>query len=167
MTTLLKNFEKWLSIFMLVVMCICIILQVFFRYVLSNALEWPEEIARYSFMCAVFLGASFAADEGRHLEISIMKQLFGKKVRYIVTVISTVVTVLFCAIMSVWGVQFVLFTKTSGQMAASVNLSMYILYIVLPVSMFCMGIRSVIQARRTLQSLSQDKGNQADMPNSW
>ena len=61
MLRFLKQIEKFASILMLGIMCFCITLQVFFRYVLSNALEWPEEVSRYAFLCAVFLGASFAA----------------------------------------------------------------------------------------------------------
>ena len=103
MLRFLKQIEKFASILMLGIMCFCITLQVFFRYVLSNALEWPEEVSRYAFLCAVFLGASFAAAEGRHLEISVLKNLFGRTVKLAVTLISAAATVVFCGIMCVLG----------------------------------------------------------------
>ncbi len=144
MLKLLFNIDKYSSIFMLVVMCFCIIIQVFFRYFLSNALEWPEEVARYTFICAVFLGASYAASEGRHLEIGILKNLFGLKMQLIVSAISTIFTLVFCGIMCVWGIDLVYFIKDSGQVAASIDFEMYILYTIVPISMLFMGIRSIV-----------------------
>ncbi len=143
MLRLLFNIDKYSSIFMLVIMCLCIILQVFFRYFLSNALEWPEEVARYAFICAVFLGASYAASEGRHLEIGILKNLFGRKTQLVVSAISTLFTLIFCGIMCVWGLDLVYFIKDSGQVAASIDLEIYILYAIVPISMLFMGVRSI------------------------
>ncbi|MDA9735148.1 TRAP transporter small permease subunit, partial [SAR116 cluster bacterium] len=34
----------WIAIFLMVIV---ILLQVFFRYVLNNALPWPDELARF------------------------------------------------------------------------------------------------------------------------
>lgn len=171
MLDIMKHFEKYASILMLVLMCVCIVLQVFFRYCLSYALEWPEEIARYAFICAVFLGASLAAEEGHHLEISVTKNLFGHKVKYVITIISTAATVLFCTMMTVWGIGLVIFIKKSGQIAASVDMEMYILYAVVPFSMFCMTIRTIVFTMKSLKQIRngmrKPDDKYADMVNSW
>ena len=96
MLTFMKHFERYASIAMMVLICLCIVLQVFCRYCLSSALEWPEEVARYAFICAVFFGASLAAEEGRHLEITAVKMLFGATGKKVITVLSAAATVLFC-----------------------------------------------------------------------
>lgn len=147
--------EGYAGVAALVVMFICIAIQVFFRYVLDNALEWPEEIARYAFICAVFLGASLAALEGRHLEISVCKHCFGPRVHYVLTVISTAFTLLFCAIMTVWGARMVLFVAESDQVAASVAMPMYSIYLVVPLGMACMFLRSL---NHTLTVLRKSRG---------
>ncbi len=152
MLTFVKHFERYASIAMMVVICLCIVLQVFFRYCLSSALEWPEEVARYTFICAVFLGASLAAEEGRHLEITAIRMLFGPKGRAIITVISSAATVLFCLLMMWWGVEVVGFIKESGQVAASIDMEMWLLYLVVPISMACMAVRTVMFTIKTLRS---------------
>lgn len=171
MLEFLKGFEKYTSIFMLSVMCICIILQVIFRYVFRNALDWPDEVARYTFICAAFLGASMAAGEGRHLEISIAKNLFGPKVKIVVTIVSAAATMFFCGLMVVWGVGIVQFIRQSGQVAASFNMPMYILYIVVPVSMACMLFRTFTFTAATVRRLMATEETREDRykeaSNSW
>ena len=171
MLRFLKQIEKFASILMLGIMCFCITLQVFFRYVLSNALEWPEEVSRYAFLCAVFLGASFAAAEGRHLEISVLKNLFGRTVKLAVTLISAAATVVFCGIMCVWGVRLVEFIRESGQTASSIPLDMYLLYIVVPVSMALMAINTVRHTLDSVRKIRRETASAEDiykeMSSSW
>ncbi|WP_417292827.1 TRAP transporter small permease [Desulfovibrio porci] len=162
----------------LVVMFLCIAVQVFFRYALDHALEWPEEVARYAFICAVFLGASLAAQEGRHLEISVCKYSFGPRVQFALTIVSAAFTLLFCAVMTVWGAQMVLFVAQSDQVAASMSMPMYVLYLAVPLGMTCMFLRTVKHTMAALRGLrGRNAGNTAgkfdkkdvmtEMSNSW
>lgn len=157
----------------LVLMFVCIAVQVFFRYALDHALEWPEEVARYAFICAVFLGASLAAREGRHLEISVCRHSFGPRVQLALTIVSAIFTLLFCAVMTVWGMQMVLFVAESGQVAASMNMPMYALYLVVPLGMACMFLRTVKHALATWRGLRGQNAEEAaknamsGMSNSW
>ncbi|WP_304679917.1 TRAP transporter small permease [uncultured Desulfovibrio sp.] len=157
----------------LVLMFVCIAVQVFFRYALNHALEWPEEVARYAFICAVFLGASLAAQEGRHLEISVCKHSFGPRVQLALTIISTIFTLLFCAVMMVWGVRMVLFVAESEQVAASMNMPMYVLYLAVPLGIACMFLRTVQHALATLRRLRGQNAKDAaqnamtEMTSSW
>ena len=93
----LERLEDIIPMVMMVIMFVVLLIQTFFRYVLSNSLLWPEEVARYAFIALVYLGAGAAAREGRHLEISVAKSFFGEKVRRVI-VISSVLTVVFCAL---------------------------------------------------------------------
>lgn len=171
MLRVMRSIEKYAGISMLSVMCFCITLQVFFRYVLSNALEWPEEVSRYAFLCAVFLGASFAAAEGRHLEISVLKNLFGRTVKLVVTLISAAATVVFCGIMCVWGFRLVEFIRESGQTASSIPLDMYLLYVVVPLSMALMLINTVGHTVGAVRKILRDTESPEDiykeMSSSW
>ena len=171
MLRVMKSIGKYAGIFMLVLMCFCITLQVFFRYVLSNALEWPEEVSRYAFLCAVFLGASFAAAEGRHLEISVLKNFFGRTVQLIVTLISAAATVVFCGIMCVWGCRLVTFIRESGQTASSIPLDMYLLYIVVPLSMALMLINTIGHTVEAVGKIRRTTASSEDiykeMSSSW
>lgn len=57
------------------------LMQVFFRYVLDNALAWPEELAQWMFVWAVFLGAGITAGRRRHIAIETFSPRLGADAR--------------------------------------------------------------------------------------
>lgn len=65
----LDRFEEALSSFLLALMVVTSILQVFFRYCVSYSLDWPEEMGRYLFIALVYIGSGYAERENKHLEI--------------------------------------------------------------------------------------------------
>ena len=153
----LERLEDIIPMVMMVIMFVVLLIQTFFRYVLSNSLLWPEEVARYAFIALVYLGAGAAAREGRHLEISVAKSFFGEKVRRVIIVISSVLTVVFCALMAVWGFDMAMFVKESGQLSASIPVPTYIFYLPIFIGMVWMGLRTITYARRVLKSDDQGK----------
>lgn len=63
---------------MVAAMVIVILLQVFFRYVLDNALAWPEEAARFLMMWMTGLMAPTAFRRGGFVSIEILTRLLPK-----------------------------------------------------------------------------------------
>ncbi len=153
----LERLEDIIPMVMMVIMFVVLLIQTFFRYILSNSLLWPEEVARYAFIALVYLGAGAAAREGRHLEISVAKSFFGEKVRRVIIVISSVLTVVFCALMAVWGFDMAMFVKESGQLSASIPVPTYIFYLPIFIGMVWMGLRTITYAHRVLKSDDQGK----------
>lgn len=49
-----------------------VVAQVFFRFVLSNALPWPEELGRLLFIYLVFIGGGLASLHRDHISIEIL-----------------------------------------------------------------------------------------------
>ena len=60
----------WIAIFLMVVV---IIIQVFFRYVLNNALPWPDELARFLMLWMTGLIAPSAYRWGGFVSIDILE----------------------------------------------------------------------------------------------
>jgi len=58
--------------------CLLAVGQVFFRYVLSNSLPWPEEAARLGFVWVVFLGMAMAVHRDAHLRIDMIDSLTAR-----------------------------------------------------------------------------------------
>lgn len=52
------------------VMVVVVFAQVIFRYSLEQPLSWSEEVARYMFIWATFLGASVAFYENTHINVT-------------------------------------------------------------------------------------------------
>ena len=61
--------ERWLGVGLMAIMVGAITTQVFTRYVFSRPIIWVEELATYSFIWGVFVGASLGLKYGRHIKI--------------------------------------------------------------------------------------------------
>lgn len=141
----LSRLEEILSSLCLALMILIISTQVFRRYVLQNSLDWSEELARYCFICAVYIGCSFAVQENAHLEVTILRN-FGSKVwKKIVAVISYICTIVFCGAITVWGTNMVLFLAKTGQKTQALEISIFWIYITIPLGIGLMGLRTGIK----------------------
>jgi len=66
-----------LSAALLVGTVVIAFLQVVFRFVLNNALSWPEEMARFAFVWCVFLAAAMVTRRSRHIAIDLLPRALG------------------------------------------------------------------------------------------
>ena len=73
----------WIAIFLMVVV---IIIQVFFRYVLYNALPWPDELARFLMLWMTGLIAPSAYRWGGFVSIDILERFLPKILSTLLTI---------------------------------------------------------------------------------
>jgi TRAP-type C4-dicarboxylate transport system permease small subunit len=123
-------------------MTVLIAVQVFNRYVLQSSLDWSEELARYLFIWSVYVGCSFATQRDRHLEVTVMRNLFGAKVAKFVTVAAYICTIAFCVMVTIWGAQMIHFLAGTGQKTPALEVQMYWVYLSLPIGMGFMALRT-------------------------
>jgi TRAP-type C4-dicarboxylate transport system permease small subunit len=135
------KFEEILASLSLAVMVVLISMQVFFRYVLDNSLIWSEELSRYLLIWAVYIGCSFAAKEDRHLEVTFIRTLLGPRGNRVIISFSYLVTIIFCGFCVIWGVEMLEFLGRTGQRTQTLGVSVYWVYLSLPVGMALMGFR--------------------------
>ena len=73
MINIVMNRSDW-AILLLLATAFVALLQVFCRYVLGDALAWPEEAAKYLFVWFVFLGAAMVTRRGQHITIDLLRR---------------------------------------------------------------------------------------------
>jgi C4-dicarboxylate transporter, DctQ subunit len=139
----LNRFEEITASVALSFMAIIIILQVFQRYVVQHSLDWPEELARYLFIYSVYIGASYAALGRRHLEVTIVRTVFGEKIGKFFTIIAYIISSFFCGMMVLWGIKMVSFVIATHQVAPALQFPMYIAYICMPLGFGLMCLRTL------------------------
>jgi TRAP-type C4-dicarboxylate transport system permease small subunit len=61
--------ERWAGVGLIGIIVTAITVQVFTRYVFNRPIIWVEELATYSFIWSVFIGASLGLKYGRHIRI--------------------------------------------------------------------------------------------------
>ena len=138
-----KRLDMFFSVLSLGGMCIIISMQVFNRYVLGHSLDWSEELGRYLFIWAVYMGCSYAMQEDRHLEVTILRYLFGPKAEKALMVVAYSLTTVFCVICVYFGVQMFFFLAETGQVTPALQMKIYWVYLSIPVGMGLMAIRTV------------------------
>ncbi|MBE0448137.1 MAG: TRAP transporter small permease [Actinobacteria bacterium] len=136
-----NRLEEILASLSLAVMVILISMQVFSRYVLGSSLVWSEELSRYLLIWAVYIGCSFAAKEDRHLEVTFIRSVLGPNARRFVISLSYIITIIFCGFCVVWGIEMLNFLERTGQRTQSLGVSIYWVYLALPVGMVLMSLR--------------------------
>lgn len=141
--TFLERVEEVVSSTCLAGMTLIIAVQVFQRYVLQSSLDWSEELARYLFIWSVYVGCSFATQKDRHLEVTIMRNLFGAGVAKCVTIAAYLCTIAFCLFVAYWGTQMVDFLAGTGQKTPALEIQMYWVFLSVPVGMGLMALRTV------------------------
>ena len=66
------NLDQILMAVTMAIVCILLIVQVFFRYVLNSPLIWSEECARYMFVWTVMLGLGYNVRTKNNISVSLV-----------------------------------------------------------------------------------------------
>jgi len=130
MNDLTGRLGRMLSVFAIAVMVFVILLQVFFRYVLNNALPWPDEAARFMMLWLTGLMAPVALRRGGMVAITSVLEGFP---RPLFTAMSLILLLLSLAVLVV-GFQLGWKHVNSGWLFSSASLK-------LPLSLI--GMKSV------------------------
>lgn len=83
---LYTDFEEYCCVAAVAIMVITLALQIVFRGVFGGGLAWSEELSRFSFIWATFLGMALAAKRLSHIRITAGLLLLSVKARLVVRV---------------------------------------------------------------------------------
>ena len=93
-----ENLEMYICIVLLALFSTILFIQVIMRYIFNNSLSWSEELARYLFIWLVFIGISYGSKQMKHLRIDVFLNIFPKKARPYVLILSDIIVMVFSAI---------------------------------------------------------------------
>lgn len=123
---------KILLSLMLFVMVVVVFLQVLFRFIFKSPLAWTAETATFLLVWITFLGASYAMSKRAHIGVEVVVNLFPKKVKKYVSILTWLVSITFFFIMIITGYQ--LANQTMVQTSPALGVPMGLVYYVIPVS---------------------------------
>lgn len=156
MLNFINKIDENLSAILLGAMTVVTVIQIIFRYFISYSLSWPEELGRFLFIAAVYIGSSYAEKDDKHLAITILRTNAGKWCTKYIPVIAEIVNIVFCAFMTWWGILMTEFVYESNQLAPALLIPMYFIYAVIPFGMGCMTIRAVNNLRKFLYNIKHN-----------
>ncbi len=124
-----------------VVFFVCVVAQVFVRYVLQLPLPWTDEVARYTFIWSSFLSASVILGRGQHFSIDVVVGRLPAQAIWVIEVIGTVLCLAFTLVLTeksaVWT------WRLSYARSSVLELPLGVVYAVLPFSAGYMSIHLI------------------------
>jgi TRAP-type C4-dicarboxylate transport system permease small subunit len=115
--------------------------QIVLRYVFSAANAWSEELARYTFVWQVLLGAAVAVRKARHMQIDYFLNKFPPKVRMLIDISMKLVVLYFFFVIAQKGMD--LYSFTQRQQSTGLAIPMSRIYLAIPVGAVLMIIFTV------------------------
>lgn len=151
----LDRAEEIIASLCLALMVILIGMQVFNRYVLGSSLVWSEELARYLFIWAVYVGCAYATKQRSHLSVTILQNFAPRWLKLPAQLLADFATVVFCGFCVVWGIGMLRFLARTGQEAPAMDFPMYWVYLALPLGMLLMAVRIIERSVLLIKGLER------------
>lgn len=140
-----------ITVAVMAMLVVCVVWQVFSRYVLAQPSTMTDEIARFSMIWVGLLGAAYATGKRRHLSIDLFVSNLkgGRKLANQLFV--DLCVLLFASGAMVWGgLTLVAKVYSTGQVSPAMQLPMAYVYVVLPLSGFIISYYCVLFILETL-----------------
>ncbi len=135
--------SKWLLIFLMIEITCVIGVNIIGRYAFSASLYWAEEVTRYSFVWATFIGAACAYRQRGLVSMSVFVHMMPERLKYHVGLLLDAVMGVFLFISLAYGVKLTM--AVQAQRSASLEISMSIVYICIPLTCLFMLIFNLAQ----------------------
>ena len=123
-----QHLEELICIIVLAAMTVVIFIQILLRATsafITIPMAWSEEIGRYLFIYAVYIGAAYATQKRAHQKVDILPLLCGDRGKLIFNLIGDIGVIIFAGVMTVFGwkvVQSVAFIYVQQAPATKLNM---------------------------------------------
>lgn len=124
---------RYLLIFIMGILVITVIWQVFTRYVLQSPSTFTDELSRFLLIWVSLLGAAYASGKNRHLAIDLLPSKLNQSNQRRLKILINALIILYAVSVMVAGGSWLAYV-TANQLSPSLGLSMGYVYSVVPLS---------------------------------
>jgi len=135
-----KAAENALLMLMLAAMLGIAVWQIVARNFFSGGFVWADEFLRLTVLWVALLGSIAAARDYRHLRIDLLSRLLPESITRWISLIADLTTMLVCAILAWYSLQFVLETREYEDLAFN-SQPLWWFQAILPIGFFLMTVR--------------------------
>jgi len=134
-------------------MTVITIIAVFWRYMLNSALPWPEEMTRYFFIFATYMGISVVMESDEHLKMEVLATILGKSVERLLKVVYLAICLVFFGWLVLLSWDMMQKVHRLGQSAVAFPFPLWIVWAGMVISFVLTTIQA---ARRLVLALKPD-----------
>ena len=148
-----EHLEACFIVPLMFLMSIIIFVQVVMRYVFHSSLTWSEEMARYLFVWLVYFSVAYTAKKEAHIRIDAAINIYPKKARAYVEILSEIIVLAFAIFIAVTSVTVFQKISASGQISPALHVPMQFVYAAPLVGFFLTAIRQIQCIIRRIKAL--------------
>lgn len=146
---------KYLIILIVAVIASILIAAVVFRYGLNSALSWAEESSKYLMVWLTFLGTPIALRNFGHINIDLLLKVLPPRLQQFFYLLVSLIICFTMAIIFLKGMSFA--EMGARQVASSFNISMWYMYIAVPIGAALTILVAIEQALLSLVGIFSPK----------
>lgn len=147
----LVKIEKVFLVVAVSVMTLVIFFDFLLREFFDSGFVWAKELASFLMIWVGFIGASYATKENKHLVVGIPEKLFSKKLLPYVSLFVNFIVFSVTIFIAYLGYQYVAETKEFGETSLVLNIPLWIVQIIIPISLVIIAFRFIGIAIQILQ----------------
>ena len=155
-----NRFEKVVVGVIMLLLIIMGFVQVLFRFVLHMPLAWTEELLTFCMIWVAYLGSSAAANERKHILVSMFVDLMPKPLRLGFTVASQIIWLICTLLMTYLGGYVTMNYISRGAVTLGGQFPYWVAAIAIPISMALMVIRILVLIVHTLRGESDTRSQE-------
>lgn len=126
---------EWTLVFLMSILVIDVLWQVFSRYVLNSPSSYTDELAGYLLIWVGMFGAAYVAGKREHLAIDLLIQRSSPKRKFkLEMIISTLIVIFAIAVLIIGGTSLVYTRFLLSVKSSALGLPLGVVYLVLPIS---------------------------------
>lgn len=129
-----KNVIDQIGGILLGISALLILFQVVMRYVFQSPNVWSEELARYVSVWGTLIVSSLLVYEGGHITLDYFYEKFPAPLKKVTSLINNALLIMLFALFGLGGYRLMITSTQVNQMSPGLQIPMWIVYIVLPVS---------------------------------
>lgn len=124
-----NHLEEVLMVFLLSLMSVLIGTQVFMRYVMNDSLTWSEELARYAFIWATYLGVACGVKRNAHICVEALVTRLPTLYQRYAAIVAHLMFIIFAIMVVKEGYALTLRILSFGQTSSAMGIPMGWVYL--------------------------------------
>ncbi len=126
---------EWFLVFLMAVLVVDVLWQVFSRYVLTSPSSFTDELAGFLLIWVGLLGAAYVTGKNEHLAIDLLLQKSSEKRKHVLLLVIHILIALFAVFVLIIGGIWLVYTRFYlNVISAALLIPLGYVYIVLPLS---------------------------------
>ena len=140
----IKKFEELILIYGILALSTITVSNVISRWLFDYSWFFIEEISQFILVIITFMGVSYGARVNRHIRMTALFEMGNDKVKKILIIITSLITMVVLFYLSYHAFLFVMKTKAYGRVSPALRIPFYLLILWAPAGLFLGGIQYLI-----------------------